>query len=91
MLEELQEKGMTDTTVIIRKGQPHKVKKRELERERPRPSKGTKTDICVYNMARVPLTEVEHHPYLGIELDNISPGTYICKTHNQNQLVFSTS
>ena len=26
---------------------------------------------CVYNMAGVPLTEVEHHPYLGIELDNM--------------------
>ena len=28
MLEELQEKGITDTTVIIRKGQLHKVKNR---------------------------------------------------------------
>ena len=26
---------------------------------------------CVYDMAGVPLTEVEHHPYLGIELDNM--------------------
>ena len=32
MLEDLQEKGMTDTTVIIRKGQLHKVKKRDPER-----------------------------------------------------------
>ena len=26
---------------------------------------------CVFNMVGVPLTEVEHHPYLGIELDNM--------------------
>ena len=26
---------------------------------------------CVYNIAGVPLTEVEHHPRLGIELDNM--------------------
>ena len=32
MLEELQEKGITDTTVIIRRGQLHKVKKRDPER-----------------------------------------------------------
>ena len=32
MLEDLQEKGMTDTTVIIRKGQLHKVKRRDPER-----------------------------------------------------------
>ena len=32
MLEELQEKGITDITVIIRKGQLHKVKKRDPER-----------------------------------------------------------
>ena len=50
MLEELQEEGIavscTDTTVIIRKGQLHKVKKRYPEGGRPRPSMGTKTEIC---------------------------------------------
>ena len=31
MLEELQAKGMTDTTVMNRKGQLHKVKKQDPE------------------------------------------------------------
>ena len=46
MLEELQEKGITDTTVIIRKGQLHKVKKEIRNGGRPRPSRGTKTETC---------------------------------------------
>ena len=50
MLEELQEKGITDTTVIIRKGQLYKVKKRDPERGRPRPSRGKKNRI-MYTLA----------------------------------------
>ena len=49
MLEELREKGITDTTVIIRKGQLHKVKKEIRNGEgggRPRASRGTKTETC---------------------------------------------
>ena len=36
-----------------------------------RTTRNQRQSECVYNMAGVPLTEVEHHPYLGIELDNM--------------------
>ena len=48
MLEELQEKGMKDTTVIIRKGQLQK--ENEIwNGGRHMPSRGTKTDICSFS------------------------------------------